>query len=119
MQIQKIRSTYDFIHAFMKSSRINKIWNMSGIYYDVYHIFNVRHDKRDQLKKYLLENDIGTEIHYPVSPNKQKFMFNIASEHYPISEKIHKTTLSLPISYFHTEKDILTVCDVMNSWNGD
>ncbi len=87
-------------------------------YFDVYHIFNVRHQNRDELKQYLLENYIGTEIHYPVSPNKQKFMFNIASEDYPISEEIHKTTISLPISYFHTEADILEVCDAMNSWKG-
>lgn len=88
-------------------------------YYDVYHIFNVRHKNRDKLKNYLFENDIGTEIHYPVSPNKQKFLSKIIKEDYPISEEIHKTTLSLPISYFHSEEDILKVCDVMNSWKGE
>ena len=41
-------------------------------YFDVYHIFNIRHEKRDALKEYLLKNDIKTEIHYPVSPSKQK-----------------------------------------------
>jgi hypothetical protein len=43
-------------------------------YYDVYHIFAIRHPKRDQLKEYLLNNDIKTEIHYPVTPNKQQAM---------------------------------------------
>lgn len=47
--------------------------------FDVYHIFNIRHKKRDLLRKYLLENEIKTEIHYPVSQNKQKALstFNI------------------------------------------
>jgi dTDP-4-amino-4,6-dideoxygalactose transaminase len=33
---------------------------------------------------------------------------------YPISEEIHATTLSLPISYSHKEKDILQVIKVLN-----
>ena len=43
-------------------------------YYDVYHIFAIRHPKRDQLREYLTKNNIKTEIHYPVAPNKQKAM---------------------------------------------
>ena len=35
---------------------------------------------------------------------------------YPISEEIHNSTLSLPISYFHTIEDILKVCKVMDGW---
>jgi dTDP-4-amino-4,6-dideoxygalactose transaminase len=86
--------------------------------YDVYHIFNIRHQDRDDLKKYLLKKDIKTEIHYPLPPHQQKSMHNIIEGEYPISEEIHNTTLSLPISYFHTKEDVLTVCEVMNNWNG-
>ena len=85
-------------------------------YFDVYHIFNIRHQKRDELKVYLLENDIKTEIHYPLAPHKQKAMQGLIEGEYPISEEIHNTTLSLPISYFHTKKDIIKVCQVMNRW---
>jgi len=85
-------------------------------YFDVYHIFNIRCDKRDELKAYLLENGIKTEIHYPFAPHKQKAMQGIIDGEYPISEEIHNTTLSLPISYFHTKKDVLRVCKVMNGW---
>jgi dTDP-4-amino-4,6-dideoxygalactose transaminase len=84
--------------------------------YDVYHIFNVRHKKRDNLKEYLLEKKVGTEIHYPVSPNKQKCMKDIIHGTFPISEEIHDTTLSLPISFFHSDQDIHYICDVMNAW---
>jgi len=86
-------------------------------YLDVYHIFNVRHPKRDELKAYLLKNDILTEIHYPVAPNKQAAMTGILdSQPTPVAEEIHQTTLSLPISYFHTAADILHVIDVMNKF---
>jgi dTDP-4-amino-4,6-dideoxygalactose transaminase len=85
-------------------------------YFDVYHIFNIRHKRRDNLKEYLLAHNIMTEIHYPVPPSSQKSMKNIVVDHCPISEEIHKTTLSLPISYMHTKSDILRVIDVMNGW---
>jgi dTDP-4-amino-4,6-dideoxygalactose transaminase len=84
-------------------------------YKDVYHIFNIRHEKRDELRNYLLDNNIKTEIHYPVSPSKQKALQGTLSHYdYPISEKIHATTLSLPISYFHTEDQVNRVIEVMN-----
>lgn len=86
-------------------------------YFDVYHIFNVRHSKRDELKDYLLKNNIKTEIHYPVAPNKQKAMIGILEKQQtPIAEEIHQTTLSLPISYFHTKETIQQVVDVMNAF---
>lgn len=85
-------------------------------YFDVYHIFNIRHKQRDELKIYLLENGVKTEIHYPLAPHKQKAMQGIIEGEYPISEEIHNTTLSLPISYFHTRDDVMRVCEVMNGW---
>ena len=87
-------------------------------YDDVYHIFNIRHPQRDALRDYLLENGIQTEIHYPVPPHLQKAMKGIIEGSYPISEEIHDTTLSLPISYFHEEDDIHKVVEIMNRWKG-
>lgn len=81
---------------------------------DVYHIFNVRHEKRDDLMAYLFRNGIKTEIHYPVAPNKQNALKKYNLGDFPISELIHATTLSLPISAGHTEDEIYHVIDVMN-----
>jgi len=85
-------------------------------YFDVYHIYNIRHKNRDKLKNYLEENNIKTEIHYPVAPHLQRAYKKQLNGEYPLSEEIHKTTLSLPISYFHSEREILEVCDVLNDW---
>jgi dTDP-4-amino-4,6-dideoxygalactose transaminase len=86
-------------------------------FYDTYHIYNIRHPKRDELKAYLFENGVMTEIHYPIPPHKQKATEKYFSgEDYPISEEIHNTTLSLPISFFHTEKDIQKVIEIMNKF---
>lgn len=80
----------------------------------VFHIYNIRHLERDRLKSYLEKNNIKTEIHYPVPPSKQRAFKNMFKKKYPISEEIHATTLSLPISYSHKEKDILQVIKVLN-----
>lgn len=86
-------------------------------YFDVYHIFNVRHPQRDALKAYLLKNNIHTEIHYPIAPNRQKAMTGILDrQHTPVAETIHQTTLSLPVSYFHTESQVQQVTEMMNKF---
>jgi dTDP-4-amino-4,6-dideoxygalactose transaminase len=86
-------------------------------YFDVFHIYNIRHTERNAIRDYLLKKDIKTEIHYPVAPNKQKAMIGILDHiQTPIAETIHQTTLSLPISYFHTESDIEKVIDALNSY---
>ncbi len=85
--------------------------------FDVYHIFNIRHERRDELKDFLLKNGVRTEIHYPVAPNRQQAMKGILDkQETPIAEEIHQTTLSLPISYFHKEDDVLKVIEVMNAF---
>lgn len=90
--------------------------NVSTECFDVYHIFNIRHPKRDKLKEYLLKSGIKTEIHYPIPPHRQKAMHGILEGEYPISEEIHHTTLSLPISYGHSEDDICRVVDILNKF---
>lgn len=84
--------------------------------WDVFHIFNIRHNDRDKLKKYLTDNNIGSEIHYPVPPHQQLAYKHLFTENYPIAEEIHRTTLSLPISSFHSEGDIKYVSKILNKF---
>lgn len=90
--------------------------NVDEDYFDVYHIFNIRHPKRDELKVYLLRNEIKTEIHYPIPPHRQQAMKGFIKGDFPISEEIHQTTLSLPVSFAHTEDDILNVIEALNKF---
>lgn len=86
-------------------------------YFDVYHIFNVRHPKRDELREHLLKHDIKTEIHYPVAPVDQQAMRGILDgQETPIAQLIHATTLSLPISFYHSEADVMRVVETMNNF---
>ncbi len=84
---------------------------------EVFHIYNIRCATRDDLKEFLLKRAIKTEIHYPVAPNLQPaYREMFAHSTFPISEEIHKTTLSLPISYSHTREDIIYISKAINSY---
>lgn len=82
--------------------------------YDVFHIFGVRYERRDELRAWLLEHGVKTEIHYPIAPHRQAAMRGILSGEYPIADTLHATELSLPISIGHTESDIRQVCSVLS-----
>lgn len=87
-------------------------------HFDVFHIYNVRHERRDALKGYLADHGILTEIHYPVAPHRQKAMHGMFELNaYPLADKIHATTLSLPISVCHSESDIKRVIETINSFD--
>jgi dTDP-4-amino-4,6-dideoxygalactose transaminase len=108
---RKLASVY---HENLKADFIKPV--VDPDYFDVYHVYNIRHPRRDELKDYLQKNDIKTDIHYPVPPHKQKAMEGIFEGEYPVSEEIHNTTLSLPISFGHTEDDIYKVVEVINKF---
>jgi len=83
----------------------------------VYHIYNIRTDRREELRSFLLENGIKTEIHYPVSPNKQEgYQKYFEGQDFPISEEIHKTSLSLPISYITKEEEVRIIIEKINQF---
>jgi dTDP-4-amino-4,6-dideoxygalactose transaminase len=77
--------------------------------YDVFHIYGIRHPKRDALRQHLLESGVKTEIHYPIPPHQQEAMRGILAGSYPIAEELHATELSLPISVGHTADDVARV----------
>ena len=91
--------------------------NVHPDHFDVYHIFNVRHEKRDLLKDWLHQHEIGTEIHYPVAPHHQQALKHLFEGlEFPVADEIHATTLSLPCSYCHSEDDVYRVIEVMNAF---
>ena len=59
---------------------------------------------------------IKTEIHYPIPPHKQTAMEGIISKNWPIAELIHKTSLSLPISYGTNKYEVERICEVINDF---
>lgn len=83
---------------------------------NVYHIFPILCDKRDELQQYLMERHIQTIIHYPIPPHKQECYRDWNNWSLPISEQIHARELSIPISPVLTLDEAKQVADTINSF---
>jgi len=82
----------------------------------VWHLFVVSTQKRDTLQKFLHERSIQTLIHYPIPPHKQKAYEELSGLSLPLTEKIHKEVLSLPISPTMSVDEVTLVIDAVNSF---
>lgn len=84
----------------------------------VWHVFVVRHPRRDDLQKYLTQHGVGTLIHYPIPPHMQEAYkdLNIKEGRLPISESIHREVLSLPMYPQLTEAQVREVTAVLRRY---
>lgn len=82
----------------------------------VWHIFIIRSKNRNRLQDFLTENGIQTLIHYPIPPHKQEAYKEWNALSFPISEKIHKEVLSLPISSVMRNEEVDRVINMINSF---
>jgi dTDP-4-amino-4,6-dideoxygalactose transaminase len=82
----------------------------------VWHLFVIRTENRNSLQEYLTENGIQTVIHYPIPPHKQKAYSEWNKEVYSISETIHETIISLPLSSIITNEETLKIINVINEY---
>jgi dTDP-4-amino-4,6-dideoxygalactose transaminase len=73
----------------------------------VWHLFVVRHAKRDRLQDSLTQAGISTMVHYPIPPHLQSAYAALGyrSGSFPISERIHNEVLSLPMGPAVTSGD--------------
>lgn len=82
----------------------------------VWHLFVIRHPQRDKLQAYLKEQGIQTMIHYPVPPHKQKAYEVWNTLIFPITEKIHREVLSLPISQVMKSKELNRIIEILSKY---
>ena len=86
---------------------------------NVYHLFPILCNKRDELQSYLKENGVETLIHYPIPPHKQECYANAAWNtglQLPITEQIAVQELSLPIGPTITIGQAQTIIKILNGW---
>jgi dTDP-4-amino-4,6-dideoxygalactose transaminase len=81
----------------------------------VFHLYVIKAENRDQLKDYLAEKGIETMIHYPVPPHLQKPYSSLigAGKNFPITERLAKSILSLPLWPGMTDDEISYVTETI------
>lgn len=80
----------------------------------VWHLFVIRVYKRDNFQKHLYGNGIQTLIHYPIPAHKQSTYKEWNHISFPLTEKIHKEVLSLPMSPVMDEEHIEYIIEIIN-----
>lgn len=86
----------------------------------VWHLFVVRTKKRDELQKFLLENDIQTMIHYPIPPHRQNAYIHSENTKgvFANTDMISNDCLSIPLGIHLSKKEIVAICTSINNFNG-
>lgn len=83
---------------------------------NVYHQFPVFCERRDELQEYLAQSGIQTLIHYPIPPHKQECYKDWNDRCYPITEKIHREELSVPMNQVVSEEEAKEVVAALNNF---
>ena len=84
----------------------------------VYHVYAVRHPRRDELKRHLEANQIGCALHYPLPLHLQKCYAFLGHKpgDFPVAEKAARECLSLPIYPEMTEAQVRRVADCIRAF---
>lgn len=86
----------------------------------VYHLYVIRHPRRDSLQKYLSEKGVSTLIHYPIPLHLQEAYLRLghAPGAFPIAELAAGVILSLPIYPELSEAQVEEVASLVNAFDG-
>lgn len=86
-----------------------------------FHLYVVRTEKRDQLKKYLESHSIQTAIHYPTAlPNLPAYSYlHHGKDDFPVASKYQNEILSLPMHADLTDAQMEFVCEKVSSFFKD
>ena len=82
----------------------------------VHHIFPVFSLRRDELQRYLADNGVETQIHYPIPPHKQRCYSEWNHLSLPITELIHAQELSIPCHQAMTDEEQTHIIALLNAF---
>ncbi len=83
---------------------------------NVFHIYPVRCQRREQLQAWLAVNGIQTQIHYPCPPHRQKAFREWNTLNLPVTDEWSNTELSLPVSPVMSDQEVAYVAQIINQF---
>ncbi|MBM3837557.1 MAG: DegT/DnrJ/EryC1/StrS family aminotransferase [Verrucomicrobia bacterium] len=95
-----------------------KLPREAGYAQSVYHLYAIRHPRRDDLKKHLEANRTGYSLHYPLPLHLQKCYAALGHKagDFPAAEKAARECLCLPIYPELTEAQVERVAAVIREF---
>lgn len=87
----------------------------------VWHLFVIRHPRRDTLQQRLTAAGVGTQIHYPVPPHLSGAYAGCgwSPGSFPIAEELATSVLSLPLGPHLTSEDVMAVSSAIRGAVGE
>lgn len=82
----------------------------------VFHLFVVLVEDRNGFMDYLNRNSVETLVHYPIPPHKQNALKEYSHLCLPITEYIHNSVVSLPISPVMNHQDVSQIIQLLNTY---
>ena len=82
----------------------------------IFHAFVVQVNERKKFTEYLTNNGVGWLIHYPIAPHKQNAFKKYSELNLPITESIHNTVVSIPMSPVITDAEVKKVIETLNAY---
>lgn len=79
------------------------------------YVILVADGQRDAMRRYLYDNGIGTDIHYPTPPHRQPCYTQLAFLDLPVADTIAAQAISLPIAHIIPDQ-AATVAAVINDF---
>jgi len=114
---EKRREIAKNYNAELKNFAELPIENKNGKH--VYHLYVIRNEKRDELKRYLAEMEIETGIHYSIPLHLEKAFSYLGYKEgdFPKTEKYAREILSLPMYPELTEEEIGKIIKTIKEFN--
>ena len=83
----------------------------------VAHLYVIRSDNRDELRQYLTESGVPSDVHYPIPDYAQPaYSQHFSGKQFPITECVSSQVLTLPCFPEMTDDEVNIVIDCVNSW---
>lgn len=108
----RVAATYD---SYISNAAVTKPVIFSGMR-QVWHQYVVMVPNRDSFRAYLKENGVGTDVHYATPPHRQSCYSELSSNRLPVTERIAREVVSLPIAAHITEHDASEIAEIVNNW---
>jgi dTDP-4-amino-4,6-dideoxygalactose transaminase len=87
---------------------------------EVFHLYSVLCEKRDELQKFLIKNGVDAKVHYPVpmhlQPAADKYGYEKGD--FPVAEMVSMKTISFPVHEFIEERQQLKVLKLLKNFYG-
>jgi dTDP-4-amino-4,6-dideoxygalactose transaminase len=82
----------------------------------VWHLFVVRVANRPRFQSFLRQQGVETAIHYPIAPHNQKALPMLNSLSLPLTERLAREVVSLPLNPALRDEQVTRIVEVVNAY---